>query len=79
MNNLNEKPLYKEVSDEFKLYPGTVVLNEKETGHIISDFIKKKSSCNNFNLVMNLNNDRRLWVCVRQKYGPDLGFQFIDL
>ncbi len=60
------KLLYREASDEFKLHPGIVTVTEKEIGEIISKHLSEK-------LV------KELSVCVKQKYGPDLGFQNIQL
>ncbi len=56
--------IFKSASGEFYLSPGITTLTEKEIGSIISVYTFSEAVI--------------ISVCVRQKYGPDLGFQQIN-
>lgn len=67
--------IHKEISDEIQLHPGIFTLSENETENIVYEFYKKNIANGSITLTDNF----KLSVCVKQKYGPDLGFQYIQL
>lgn len=61
----------KKTSKEFQLSPGIITISEKEIGDIISNQIHKDEQISS--------GEVKFSICVKQKYGPDLGFQNIEL
>jgi hypothetical protein len=61
-------PVYKKTSYEFLLPPGVTILHETEIGKIIPE-------------VKEINEllSGKYSLCVKQKFGPDLGFNYIEL
>ncbi|MBS1495167.1 MAG: hypothetical protein JST55_16795 [Bacteroidetes bacterium] len=69
-NDLTGNILFKESSSEFFIHPGVMTVSEKQIGFIISQFYPSE----------NLTSVQyKISVCVRQKFGPDLGFHHIEL
>lgn len=62
--------LTKETSLEFNLHPGESNVSESEIGPIVSKYYLNNNS-SSFQHVIS--------ICVRQKFGPDLGFHKIEL
>lgn len=60
------KPVYKKSSYEFLLTPGLKTVNEKEIGKIIP--AKEEVSA-----------EGKFSLCVKQKFGPDLGFKYLEI
>jgi hypothetical protein len=69
-NDSAGKLLAKKISSEFKLCPGIVTVSEKEIGPVISDCISENNSISLQYIIS---------VCIRQKFGPDLGFHHIEI
>jgi hypothetical protein len=69
----------KETSSDFQLAPGIKIITEKETGNIVSKFYDTNFLSALFNTNIPLVNEHKLSLSVRQKYGPELGFENIEL
>jgi len=67
MTDDKEQLVWRKTSSEFMLNPGIMSVTETEIGNIL------------LNKILPSPNKYRFSLCVKQKFGPDLGFRFIQI